>query len=738
MATLVLKLEVNLDISEIKFSDHDHTMFVTNVISSFLGYIFAWLTAALQSFTFFAAMLPCTPLAFGLYAYIVKHHNGSFQLTHDDFLESNNSHLILSIACLLWLSQFIAFGHHIIQNSKVLTSDADLFWVPRYSSIFLEQYLVINRKTAISGYCKSKRIGIANKDKPRGGTVFVCSTMYHENVEEMRQLLCSIYRIATTQEKSNRNYKFESHIFFDNACTDNHLNEWVIQLLGLLSETVNLKPEKAKKIATPYGMQLKYEISNEKTLRTVPFTIHLKDNSKVKNKKRWSQVMYMNYVLYSVPKLYFEEAFILTTDADIDFTYDSVVSLLDILVRDHEIGAVCARTYPLGSGPLVWYQIFDYTIGHWFQKAAEHVLGCVLCCPGCFSAFRVSALRKVIGTYASSVENGFDFLIKDMGEDRWLCTLLIENGYRLEYSALAQDSTYCPETFDEFYKQRRRWIVSTIANIAKVIRNSKSITANNDSITILFILYQAITFFSTLVSPATVILIIVTGLEAFDPSLNNVALLVTLCTISVLYGAVCFYTTEQTQINVAKILTFVFSIVMAIVMSGVLREMVDVASKGDDLKHLNSTGSHFRFEVDFGVLYFGVFVATFIIAGLFHANELFGLLHFIWYLLCLPSGYLFLMIYAFCNMNNRAWGTREGGATSHKISKSLLAYFLFFKHKLFSFCNKCLGNTTDNSIDETDSTPLLPITYHKGACKICDCKLSDEVIAWLKENKCVS
>jgi len=350
---LVVNLEVNLNVSEIKFSDHDHTMFVTNIISSFLTYIFAWLTAALQSFTFFAAMLPCTPLAFGLYAYIVKHHNGTFQLPYDDFLESNNSPVILSIAFLLWLSQFLAFNHHIIQNSKVLTGDADLFWVPRYNSIFLEQHLVMNRKTAISGHYKSKRTGIANKDKPRDGIVFVCSTMYHENIEEMRQLLRSIYRIATTPEKSNRNYKFESHIFFDNACTGNNLNQWVIQLLGLLSETVNLQPGTAEKIATPYGMQLKYMISNSETLRDVPFTIHLKDNNNVKNKKRWSQVMYMNYVLEFRSRC--EEVFILTTDADIDYTYDSVVSLLDILVRDGEIGAVCARTYPLGSGPLVWY-----------------------------------------------------------------------------------------------------------------------------------------------------------------------------------------------------------------------------------------------------------------------------------------------------------------------------------------------------------------------------------------------
>ena len=330
-----------------------------------------------------------------------------------------------------------------------------------------------------------------------------------------------------------------------------------------------------------------------------------------------------------------------------------------------------------------------------------------------------------------------------MGEDRWLCTLLIENGYRLEYSALAQDSTYCPETFNEFYNQRRRWIASTIANIAKVIGNNSSITANNDSITVLFILYQAITFFSTLVSPATVILIIVTGLEAFDPTfLNEVPLLVTLCVISVLYGVICIYTSEQTQINVAKILTFVFSIIMAVVISGVLKETVDVASTGDDWKLKNSTDSNL-IQVDFGVVYLGVFVTTFIITGLLHANEIFGLLHFIWYLLCLPSGYLFLMIYAFCNINNRSWGTREGATVTHNKSQSWLQYFLYLRNQSISCCKiLCMGGNTNLSADKTALTPLLaetePKTDHIDDALHPIPELSDEVKYWLKDNKCVS
>ncbi|KAI8796026.1 chitin synthase chs-2 isoform X2, partial [Biomphalaria glabrata] len=60
--------------------------------------------------------------------------------------------------------------------------------------------------------------------------------------------------------------------------------------------------------------------------------------------------------------------YILTTDADVMFEPDSVHALIDLMIRDPSIGAVCARTHPKGNGPLGWYQKFEYAVGHWFHK----------------------------------------------------------------------------------------------------------------------------------------------------------------------------------------------------------------------------------------------------------------------------------------------------------------------------------------------------------------------------------
>lgn len=52
---------------------------------------------------------------------------------------------------------------------------------------------------------------------------------------------------------------------------------------------------------------------------------------------------------------------------------------------------------------LLRYQKFEYAIGHWLQKSTEHVMGCVLCSPGCFSLFRGKAVmdENVMRTYTT-------------------------------------------------------------------------------------------------------------------------------------------------------------------------------------------------------------------------------------------------------------------------------------------------------------------------------------------------
>ena len=76
------------------------------------------------------------------------------------------------------------------------------------------------------------------------------------------------------------------------------------------------------------------------------------------------------------------------------------------------------------------------------------------------------------------------------GEDRWLCTLLLQRGYRVEYSAASDAYTHAPEGFSEFYNQRRRWVPSTMANIMDLLQAYKKTIQVNDNISLPYICYQ--------------------------------------------------------------------------------------------------------------------------------------------------------------------------------------------------------------------------------------------------------
>lgn len=82
------------------------------------------------------------------------------------------------------------------------------------------------------------------------------------------------------------------------------------------------------------------------------------------------------------------------------------------------------------------------------------------------------------------------------GEDRWLCTLLLQQGKRVEYAAAADALTFCPDDFGEFFTQRRRWTPSTMANILNLLSDWRHITRVNSSISFPFIVYQ-VTFLTS-------------------------------------------------------------------------------------------------------------------------------------------------------------------------------------------------------------------------------------------------
>lgn len=73
---------------------------------------------------------------------------------------------------------------------------------------------------------------------------------------------------------------------------------------------------------------------------------------------------------------------------------------------------------------------------------------------------------------------------------------MLQRGYRVEYSAASDAYTHCPEGFNEFYNQRRRWMPSTMANILDLLEDSDHIKKVNDDISTPYIWYQVGTYWT--------------------------------------------------------------------------------------------------------------------------------------------------------------------------------------------------------------------------------------------------
>lgn len=183
-----------------------------------------------------------------------------------------------------------------------------------------------------------------------------------------------------------------------------HFSELGLQLshISILSRIVYNSTKKLEPPTisiTPYGAQMIWETP----LKKKKIVVHMKDKTKVRRRKRWSQIMYLYYLLtYKIklrtnsnmrelkncsldqpfPSIFSKEVkqkvikllyyifsfvpfslqlnntFLLTLDGDIDWEPISIQLLLNRLLNDENKAAVCARIKPSGSGKFVSLSYF--------------------------------------------------------------------------------------------------------------------------------------------------------------------------------------------------------------------------------------------------------------------------------------------------------------------------------------------------------------------------------------------
>lgn len=123
---------------------------------------------------------------------------------------------------------------------------------------------------------------------------------------------------------------------------------------------------------------------------------------------------------------------------------------------DKKVDAVSGMTYAANEkhNMLTKMQAGRYALAFEMEKAGQATYGAVTCCPGCYSAYRKSAVMKVLKKWR---EHSVFGVKTSYGDDRSLTRLILLNGGEVRYSSEAVAFTNVPEKISGFIKQQIRW-----------------------------------------------------------------------------------------------------------------------------------------------------------------------------------------------------------------------------------------------------------------------------------------
>ncbi|KAK0872410.1 hypothetical protein LTS02_001302 [Friedmanniomyces endolithicus] len=188
----------------------------------------------------------------------------------------------------------------------------------------------------------------------------------------------------------------------------------------------------------------------------------------------------INNIIGVDPELY---EYLFMVDADTKVKEDSLNRLVAACAHDAKIAGICGET-SLENEEGSWWtmiQVYEYYISHHLAKAFESLFGSVTCLPGCFCMYRLRTADKgrpliisdkVVHEYADiNIDTLHKKNLLSLGEDRYLTTLMTKHFPAMSYKFVpdAYALTEAPSEWSVLLSQRRRWINSTIHNLAELV-----------------------------------------------------------------------------------------------------------------------------------------------------------------------------------------------------------------------------------------------------------------------------
>ena len=230
----------------------------------------------------------------------------------------------------------------------------------------------------------------------------------------------------------------------------------------------------------------------------------------------------------------------------------------------------------------------------------------------------------------------------------------------MEYVASSHSYTACPNSFDEFYNQRRRWTPSTLANQWDLLHHSWVLLKYGNT-NIVHMFYIVVMLMAGLLGPGSIFLMLVGGLHLVSSSIDlwtsfaiNAALITTFFTVSL-------FCRQKAQLLVAKVLSLLYACIMIMIMFVLI---LDAITQRDSCWQTPSTVTLI------------VVVSVFFFSGLLHPSQFFNLIHGFVYYLTIPSISMILPFYCIFNLTDTTWGTRENAEGGQKANGSWIQRLL--------------------------------------------------------------
>jgi len=166
------------------------------------------------------------------------------------------------------------------------------------------------------------------------------------------------------------------------------------------------------------------------------------------------------FALYEGFKRGSSELFV-TIDSDSMVLPDTVRNLVSPLARDRKLGAVAGNVRVLNrrQGLIPRMMEVSFTFSFDFIRASQSRVNTVICTPGALSAYRDEAVLPVLEGWLRQTFMGKP---ANIGEDRALTNLILQNGYHVSFQRNALVYTEVPTTYQNLCKMFLRWARSNV------------------------------------------------------------------------------------------------------------------------------------------------------------------------------------------------------------------------------------------------------------------------------------